>query len=98
MIEYYQKVNGAFVPVGYEFTGFPSNGLWLVENGKQNCLIPMGDKPEFPDLVKMEYLMLREELTQHLTTNWEEKALSTVDIATIACNFFAEKAKLSKNT
>lgn len=88
----YRKVNDEFEEVGYEFTGFPSNGLWLVEDGKQNCLIPMGDIPKFPDPILTNYSTFQDELQKLITGTWEDKPLSVVDISKIACEFFAQKA------
>jgi len=46
--KYYKKEDGKFVEVGYEFSGFPVNGVWLVKDGSQNCIMLMdeiGKKP-----------------------------------------------------
>jgi len=96
--EVYKKENGKFVKVGYEFTGFPSNGLWMVEDGKQNCLIPMGEIPKFPESNLIEFLPFKDELTSLISSKWDDKALSVSDIASIACTFFAEKAAYQKNS
>jgi len=87
---------GNYEPVGYEFTGFPSNGLWLVEDGRQNCIIPMGEKPMKPSPALASYMALQDELQKHITEKWEDKALSTRDIAAIACEFFALRAGAMK--
>lgn len=40
---YRKKSNGRYESIGYEWTGFPSNGIWLVKDGTQNCLVQMRD-------------------------------------------------------
>ena len=92
MSKIFKKVNGRYVEIGQEFTGFPTNGLWLVKDGIQNCLIPMGDVPEFADSRLTSHLAMKDELTDLLTEKWQEKALSVNDIAGIACKFFAKKS------
>jgi len=90
--EVYKKENGKFVQVGYEFTGFPSNGTWFVEDGKQNCIIPMGDNPKIPDPILVSYMVFQDELQALISKQWENKGLSVRDISIIACEFFAVKA------
>jgi len=97
MQKLYKETVDGFEPVGMEFTGFPSNGLWLVEDGKQNCIIPMGEKTEFPDLILIDYLCFQEELMHKMQEEWNNKALSVSDISKLACNFFAKKAKEFQN-
>ena len=56
MREFYEKVDGELRSVGYEFAGFPANGVWLVKDGSQNCIMRMdeiGKKPiPFIDVMK----------------------------------------------
>ena len=91
-MEIYKKENNEFIPIGMEFTGFPSNGLWLVEDGKQNCLIPMGDKPTRPEPALLSYMTFVDELSEKIAIEWDLKPLSVDDISKIACEFFALKA------
>lgn len=86
------QVGNDFVEAGYEFTGFPSNGTWFVEDGKQNCIIPMGDKPTKPSPSLVSYMILQDELQKTISKAWDDKALSVRDISIIACEFFAIKA------
>lgn len=92
MPKLYKLESDTFVEVGYEFTGFPSNGMWFVEDGKQNCIIPMGDKPTKPTPTLVSYMILQDELQKTISKAWEDKALSVRDISYIACEFFAMKA------
>jgi len=48
MEKIYKKVNGRYKEIGQEWSGFPSNGVWLVKDGSQNCIMFMdeiGKKP-----------------------------------------------------
>jgi len=46
MREFYEKLpDGTFQSVGYEFSGFPTNGIWQVVDGHQNCIIQLDKDP-----------------------------------------------------
>ena len=92
MQKFYTKDGDKFIEAGYEFTGFPSNGVWLVEDGKQNCIVSMGDKPKYPSKEYINYMIFQDELQETISKAWDGRALSVRDISKIACDFFAEKA------
>jgi hypothetical protein len=39
----YRKVGGRYKIAGYDFVGFPSNGLWYVADGKQSLIMKVGE-------------------------------------------------------
>ena len=39
----YKKVGRRYKEMGREFTGFPSDGIWLVRDGRQSCILKLGD-------------------------------------------------------
>lgn len=41
----YRKIGRRYYPVGYEFTGFPADGYWKVEDGRHAMLVRL-DHPE----------------------------------------------------
>lgn len=45
---YRKKPDGTFELVGFEFTGFPADGIWLVKDGYRNCIIKMEDIANYP--------------------------------------------------
>lgn len=45
---YRKKLDGTFEPIGFEFTGFPANGVWLVTDGSHNCIVKMEDIANYP--------------------------------------------------
>ena len=44
----YIKRGKRYHEIGLEFTGWPSNGIWLVLDGRQSQIIKMGDIPKDP--------------------------------------------------
>lgn len=89
----YKRTNdGNYELVGYEFSGWPANGIWVVEDGKHNCIYPFNDVPEVPTPSLISYMKFKDELEQVLTDKWRKDLLSVRDIANIACEFFAIKA------
>lgn len=68
MREYYEKLpNGTFKPIGVEFSGFPSNGIWQVLDGRQNCIIPLSDDP-YPSIphISIPILCLQDDIVSSL--------------------------------
>jgi|LakMenEpi03Aug12_release.lakeMendotaPanAssembly.Ray.scaffolds.fasta_scaffold1098002_2 hypothetical protein len=93
MNEFFTKnVDGTFEPVGYEFTGWPANGIWLVEDSRQSLIYPYEGVEKKPTPSLISYLQYQNELQEHLTQQWKDKPLSIMDIAAISCEFFAIKA------
>jgi len=39
----YKKVDGEYEEVGYDWLGFPMNGVWLVKDGSHNCIMKIDD-------------------------------------------------------
>jgi len=89
---YIRNAEGNFEIAGYEFSGWPANGIWVVEDGKYNCIYPFKDVPEMPSPSLISYMKFKEELEEVLTDRWRKDLLSVRDIANIACEFFAIKA------
>lgn len=50
----YRKVGRRYVPAGVEFTGWPANGVWLVEDGRQGRIAKLGEVPEPAPLAAVE--------------------------------------------
>lgn len=90
--KYYEQVGDEFVEAGYEFTGWPANGIWVVADSKQNCIYQFEGVANQPSPTLISYLQYQDELTRLISSKWQDKALSVSDIASIACNFFAIKA------
>lgn len=84
---------GEFVEVGYEFSGWPSNGTWLVKDGRNNCIIPIKGVPEMPTPSLVSYMQYQDELTDYLMDLWNSgQSISLREIARLTSEFFAIKA------
>jgi len=57
MEKVYKKVNGRYEEMGMEWSGFPLNGVWLVKDGSQNCIMFMDEigKRSFPFINSMKH-------------------------------------------
>jgi len=47
----YKKVNNQYEKIGYDWEGFPANGVWIVEDGSQNCIRKLQDLGTMPKLL-----------------------------------------------
>lgn len=93
MLEMYKKNdNGNYELVGQEFSGWPSNGIWIVEDGKNNCIYKFDNVSEKPTPSLVSYMQYADELQEVISNEWSSKSLSVHDIARISCKFFALKA------
>lgn len=90
--KYYEKIGNRYQEVGYEFTGWPTNGIWVVEEARQNCIYQFKGAPEQPTPALVSYMRHQDELIDVINDAWKDKALSVRDISELACKFFALKA------
>ena len=86
----YRKVGKRYVEIGMEFTGFPSDGIWLVQDGRnsQTCLI--GAKERVP-VFALNYRKHVNELCDLIQAAHKEKPRSLFDEMILVCDFFAKK-------
>lgn len=79
----YRKQGRRYVKVGREFTGFPMNGVWLVEDGRMSCIMKVGELLDPLPLAQMQRgqaracAALQEVLDQ---TNWVLSLSDMVDV------------------
>lgn len=92
----YEMTDEGFEPVGQDWTGWPSNGIWVVEDAKQNCIYPMKNVPEMPTPQLVSYMKYKDDLISTISDEMSKNNLSIADIASIACEFFALKAGAMK--
>jgi hypothetical protein len=88
----YKKVGIKYQEVGFEFRGFPANGVWVVKDGSQNCIYQFNDVLQQPTPTLVSYMQYSEELMKKFVDEWDKRALNARDLAGIACEFFAMKA------
>jgi hypothetical protein len=87
----YKKVGRKYVEAGVEFGGFPSDGIWLVQDGRHSMTCLIGAKEQVPVLA-LNYRQYVNDLCS-LIQSARKEPISLFDEMTIICDFFAEKAK-----
>ena len=87
----YRKVDGKFEKVGYDFEGFPSNGVWLVKDGSQNLIEKLGDIPDASRMPKTLPITASkvDECCQFICDNKNGKGYSFQEVAKLAAEFYA---------
>ena len=86
--EVYKKVGRRYIPMGYMWEGFPADGIWLVQNGRQNMVCLIGLKEDVP-IHAMAYRKYEQELCKYLMEKCDH--ISWMDVARLCCDFFARK-------
>uniref|UniRef100_A0A6M3XP96 Uncharacterized protein n=3 Tax=viral metagenome TaxID=1070528 RepID=A0A6M3XP96_9ZZZZ len=85
--------SGKYHPIGYEWTGFPMDGIWQVRNGKRNNSVLLTEEEVAP-LHALQYRTHRDNLLrwiqEMIRTNNDRYSLN--DLATWTCDYFAEAA------
>lgn len=89
--EIYVKNGRRYKSIGHEFTGFPMDGIWLVQDGTQNCIVRLCDVPtmekRYPELA-----MFENECTVHIMERAkQEGTYSIIGFAKWAAEFYAQK-------
>lgn len=87
--EIYKKVGRRYVPLGCQWSGFPADGIWLVQNGKSNMACLIGLKESVP-IHALAYRVHEQELCRVMMD--KGKNVSWLDLARLCCDFFARKA------
>ena len=84
----YKKVGRRYKPVGHEFVGFPSDGVWLVQDGRENCILKLSEIKEVP-VNALPYV----ELAARFFEEEEITNCSPVEFAKKLALYFAKKAQ-----
>jgi len=92
----YRKVGKRYKEVGVDFEGFPANGIWLVQDGKYNCIVKLGDIPDTP-----KYYPLLAGVIDDVAIALQEQldngnSLSSYAIAELVLKIYAEKLDKQK--
>ncbi len=87
----YRKLGRRYIRQGYQWRGFPADGIWLVQNGKTNmsCLIGLTERVP---IFALNYRQHELALCQHIQAKFNEGRLSLMDEARLCCDYFAEIA------
>lgn len=89
-MEIYKKEKDEYIYIGREWSGFPSNGVWLVEDGSQNLVEKLKDVPKMPKMLP-NLSKFRNECAVYIVDNINGKSYSLNDCAVLASEFYAEK-------
>ena len=85
---YTKNLSGRYKEMGYEWAGFPANGIWLVKDGSSNCLIKLSDITEPMPPKTLDYLLLAEQFI----TEMNPLPRSIADTAKEFALYLAKKA------
>lgn len=88
----YKKIGRKYVECGYEFSGFPADGIWLVQDGRRNCLIRLCDIKDLPKITALPYLAMTDDALKEVSQKVQGKSVSLHDIVKEVALFFAENA------
>ena len=85
----YEKRGRRYIPLGYQFTGFPADGIWLVQDGRKSMTCLIGAKEAVP-MLALNYRIHKDGLCRRLMMDFKDKPHSWDNIAVKACDYFAE--------
>jgi hypothetical protein len=88
----YKKVGKRYVEIGMEFTGFPADGIWLVQDGRHSMTCLIGQKERVP-VFALNYRQYVNDLCDLSQAVKKEKPMSLYDEMVLVCDFFAQKAE-----
>jgi hypothetical protein len=88
----YRKVGRRYEEIGHTWRGFPSDGIWLVQDGRRNMRCLIGLREEVPTFA-LNYRLHELELCKRIQDKFKEGNLSLMDEARICCDYFAEAAE-----
>lgn len=78
---YYKKKGRKYVPVGHEFSGWPADGVWLVENGGRKAHLFMELPTEHVVNIRCSLEKYKEELADSVVKRWTGTRKTANDIA-----------------
>ena len=91
----YKKVGTRYKEIGHEFTGFPVDGVWLVKDGSNNCIMRLHEIGQGAQITALPYLELVEEALQHCTDALKDSTYTLVELVQALAKFYAKKAEQS---
>jgi hypothetical protein len=91
--EVYRKVGRKYQKIGREWTGFPADGIWLVQDGMHSMSCLVGLKERVP-IFALNYRLHEQGVADRIQAREKEvgHGLSLFDMARIACDYFAHAA------
>lgn len=87
---FYEKKGRRYVEAGWDFTGFPCDGIWLVQDGKKSMTCLIGEKERVPVLA-LNYRQYVNDLCDLMQASRKGEPKSLFDEMIMICDFFANK-------
>lgn len=87
---YGKRANGRYYKLGYAWTGFPADGIWLVQDGMHRQSLLIGSKERVP-VFALNYRLHEDGIVAAVQGREKEvgHGISLFEIARIACDYFA---------
>jgi hypothetical protein len=89
---FYEKFGRRYREAGFEFRGFPADGIWLVQDGRHSMTCLIGQKDRVP-VFALNYRQYVNDLCDLMQAAQKEKPMSLYDEMMWVCDFFAQKAE-----
>lgn len=99
----YKKVGKRYVEVGEDFRGFPSDGIWLVTNGRKSseCIVQMAEIPSIPSTAVLYRAAMKDQILAKVNKevlardaegvhSYASRGWSLNDMAKVVCDAAAE--------
>jgi hypothetical protein len=85
--------SGKYRSVGYDWRGFPADGIWLVQDGRNHMTCLIGAKERVPVLA-LNYRIHIQGIVDKIQKREKEvnHGLSLWDMAVLACDYLAHEA------
>jgi len=92
--KFYEKdADGNLIEAGWEFRGFPADGIWYVRDGKQNLIEYIQPARKVAPDLRYDYLAMADDLAAELQNVLNGRNASLREVAAIACEFFSTKGQ-----
>ena len=92
---YKRTQSGKYIDIGMEFRGFPSDGIFLVQDGRNNMTCLIGSK-ESVSIFALNYHLHEQGIVDMIQKRQKEGGVSLYDVARIAADYFAKEAEKLK--
>lgn len=94
----YRKIGKRYREYGYVWTGFPADGIWLVQDGVHSMSCLIGAKERVP-IFALNYRLHEKGVLDAIQAREKEArekgphGLSLCDMVRVACDYFAHAAE-----
>jgi hypothetical protein len=89
---YKKTKSGRYENIGYDWTGFPSNGFWLVKDGSQNCILRLDDQTTRP-VPYLDFARHEDAVWDYITEKQPDGRLSMRDVVKLTLEYLADQVQ-----